>query len=349
MHLPHNVFRSTKDDWKASSWPAPFTVHNLEWRDHLPLRRLGGHLTTMPPGHRSGPLHAHAFEEEVFMVLQGTLTCRELVPGAATYRLFDIAAGELVVYTPGTWLAHGSENPYVDSVTYMGLSDDVPGEVATYPESGKVLVRALRSVGVLSDEPASKVIAACNRAAGDRDSKRIQKVDRPEHVAQNVPKNDFGKMVGRRLSAAAGAKRVMVNHDKLLPGGQTGRLHWHSAEEEIVFVLSGRPTLRQVRGITPPVADDGRPAGMPDFSNPIIQTTELKQGDVVCFGPHLPIAHHLRNESNAPCELLVIGLNDPHDVIVFPEQGRVYVKAVGRSGPLQRTKYFDGELPPPRD
>lgn|GEM_PF-1373384 len=343
------MFRATKDDWQTSSWPAPFTVHSLEWRDHLPLKRLGGHMTTMPPGHRSGPIHAHAFEEEVFVVLEGVLTVRELEPGAATARLYDLRPGDLVVYPPGTWLAHGSENPYVDSVTYIGLSDDHPGEVATFPESGKVLVRALRSVGVFSEQPAADVIAAANKAAGDRDVKRLLDGHLPSHVARDVPARPLGKMMGQRLSASAGATSVMVNRDCISPGGRSAPLHWHSAEEELIFVVSGTPTLRQVRGITARDRGDGRPAGMPDFTSPSEQRVQLQAGDVVAFGPHLPIAHQILNESGEECELLSIGLADPQDVVVFPERGRVFVKALGRSAPLQRTKYFDGELPPPRE
>lgn len=345
--LPANVYRPSDDDWRTSEWPEPFTVRTQEWREHLPLRRLGGHLTEMPPGHRSGPLHAHSFEEEVFVVLDGELTARELDGGADVVRRYAVRAGELVVYAPGTGVAHESRNAGDAVVRYLGLSDEAAGEVATYPESGKVLVRGLATVGVLVDgedaEDAEGWLAEANEAASARSGVHMTDGERPAHCVSGVEERSLGDALwGRRLSAAGGATKVMVNRDRLGPGGVTSPLHWHSGDEEIVVVLAGTPTLRQARG-TPPEAREWPPPGAPDFRGGDEELVGLAPGDVVCFGPHLPLAHQLRNDSAADCELLVVGLDDPQDVTVFPERGRVWVKALDRAGVLTETGYFAGE------
>jgi len=350
--LPSNVYRPSEDDWETSTWPAPFTVRSQEWRAHLPLRRLGGHLTEMPPGHRSGPLHAHAFEEEVFVVLDGELTARELAEEAA--RRFAVRAGELVVYAPGTGIGHESRNESDEVVRYIGLSDEAAGEVATYPESGKVLVRGLATVGVLLGGAggagdggrarlAAEAIQAANAMAAARSEVRLGDEERPAHLVTGVEERALGEALwGCRLSAAGGATKVMVNRDRLGPGGVTSPLHWHSGDEEIVVVLEGTPTLRQMRG-TPPEPRDWPPPGAPAFEGGEEEVVRLEPGDVVCFGPHLPLAHQFRNDTDADCVLLVVGLDDPQDVTVFPERGRVWIKALGKAGVLERAGYFEGE------
>lgn len=102
-----------------------------------------------------------------------------------------------------------------------------------------------------------------------------------------------------------------------------------------MLVLSGSPTLRQLRG-TPT-------DGAPDFSDAAEERTALRARDVVHFGPARPIAHQLLNESRDDALLLVVGTDDPQDVTVFPERDRVFVKALGCSGPFDATDYWAGE------
>jgi uncharacterized cupin superfamily protein len=348
MTTPPNVFRPRPQDWQTSSWGAPFTTRSLEWRDHLPLRSLGGHLTTVEPGGRTCPMHAHYFEEEVFGVLDGTLSVRELVAGASGYRSFALRAGEVIVYPPGTGLAHGFWNESDAPVTFFGVSDEAPGEVATYPESGKTQLRALRTVGTFGPDESEAVIRAANAVAAARPMERLADRDRPDHVVTGVPERDLGGAFGRRLSALGGARRVFLNRDRLPPGTTTSPLHWHSADEEIVLVLKGSPTLVMRPGVVPAESGDGRPSGGPDFAGRPDARWPLEPGDVVAFGPHVPMAHRLVNDADGDAELMVVGLDRDDDLIVFPDEGRVWVKALGRSAPMRATPYFAGELPPPR-
>ena len=328
--LPSNLLRPQPSDWSNDWHNGPFDCTTLECRPRLALQGLGAHISRIAPGHRSCPLHTHAFEEEVFYVLEGALTVRELEPDAAAYREYVLRPGEMVVYPPGTGLAHGFYNRSDCDAVFVGLSDDCPGEVATYPDSGKVLLRGVGQVGVFDDGHGGS-IASATQAAKLRPVQTLPAGERPSHVVTDVPERDLGDAFGARLSVVGGARRVMVNRDRLAPGGQTAPLHWHTAEQELVLVLAGTPTLHQR-------------SGAPGFSGGERTELVLQPGDLVHFGPNVPVAHRLSNQSEGDCLLLVVGKDDPTDVVVFPDEGRVFVRALGRSGRMTVTPYFEGEV-----
>jgi uncharacterized cupin superfamily protein len=344
---PRNVLRPGPGHWEQSEGlPAGFAWNSLEFRDRLGLRQLGAHLEQAAPGVRTAPLHAHLLEEEVFFVVSGVLRVRELHGDAATS--YSLHAGDLVVYPPGTGIAHAFANPSAnDPAVFLALSDDHWGEVCVYPDSGKTMLRPLQKVGVFGDARDAAAAAAHIAAAADlartRAYTELPDSERPSHVvpAASVPERDLGKSFGRRLSAAGGARRVLVNRDRLPPGGRTAPLHWHSGDEELVLVLSGTPTLRQQEGVWPAPTYRGQPA--PEFGTNPATSTVLAPGDVVYFGPQLPLAHQLLNESSADCDLLVVGLDAPGDLAIFPETGRVAVKLLDRGGWFTATGYWDGE------
>lgn len=330
--LPDNVLRTAELPFVQSrSLPPPFTDRTVElWP--LELARLGACLREVPPGARTCPLHAHVFEEEVFVVLLGTITVRELPDGADRYREYDLHPGDLVAYPANTRLAHGSWNRAETPAVMLALSDDQPGEICLYPDSGKMLLRGLGQIGVHADDADRGELAALEHTAAARERAdrrgvdRLADADRPAHVvpAGSLPERDCGTLLGRQLSRAAGARAVFVNQDRLLPGGVTSPAHWHTADEEIVFVLEGHPTLRQLV--------DG-----------VELRTRLQPGDAAHFAPGRRIAHQVLNETDEDAVLLVIGTDDPQDVTVFPERDRVHVRGLGATAPFQPLAYWDGE------
>ncbi len=333
---PTNLLRTADEPFISSGTvPPPFSDGTIElWP--LGLKTLGACIREIPPGARTGPLHAHMFEEEVFYVLEGTVTVRELEPGADEYREFALRAGELAVYPAGTGLAHCSYNRSDAPAVLLGLSDNQLGEVCLYPDSGKTLLRSLGQVGV-HGETGLEAMQTAQAAAQARPVRHLDDEDRPPHVVSpaTMEERDCGSLFGRQLSRSAGAQRVFVNLDRLPPGGYTSPAHWHSADEELVLVLSGSPTLRQLRG------EPGKSA--PEFSEPAVEKCVLRTRDVVHFGPQHPLAHQVLNESDEDALLLVVGTDDPQDLTVFPERDRVYVKALVTSAPFQPTRYWDGE------
>ncbi len=325
MTLPDNVLR--EPSWRDLDLHGVFGAR-VAFLKELGLKKLGANTGYATPGKRTCPLHSHVFEEEVFLVLEGVLTVRELEEGAEAYREFELHAGELIVYPPNTGLAHGFYNRGEVPAKMIGLSTQRTDEICTYPDSGKTMLRALGQVGYFGDK----------EEAPTREVVTLGEEARPDHVVTigHLAERDLGGAFGIQASRAGGATQVMVNRDRLPPGAKTSPLHWHTHDEELVFVLRGTPTLRQLRG--------GEGAPVPDWESGTEERVGLQVGDVVAFGPHRPVAHQLLNESDEDVVLLVVGTNDPADVCVLPETGRVYVRGLDRADVLRPTGYFEGEV-----
>ena len=128
---------------------------------------------------------------------------------------------------------------------------------------------------------------------------------------------DVGRIIG--------AKRLGYVVGRLEPGDAYCPYHWHTREEEVLFVWRGSATLRT-------------PAG----------TFTIDQGDLVAF-PIGPLgAHRLSNDSGAPCEVLIFANIDEGDSCLYPDSNKLLVEAadtIVRS--LPELDYFDGEVPAP--
>ena len=102
----------------------------------LQSRKLGFNVTTVPPGKKPFPYHAHRGNEEMFFVLEGEGSIR--IDGE-THRL---RAGDFVSLPPGRDSAHQILNDSAAPLRYLAVSTmDVP-EVVEYPDTGKLGVFA---------------------------------------------------------------------------------------------------------------------------------------------------------------------------------------------------------------
>jgi uncharacterized cupin superfamily protein len=129
----------------------------------------------------------------------------------------------------------------------------------------------------------------------------------------------------RHLTRAAWGPdyRIGVVVEELPPGGRSAPFHYHFREEEHVYVLEGTVTLR--------LGD---------------ATHRMGPGDYVCFPARQRAGHCLINESGAPARFVVIGEQDPNDVIVYPDSNKVKIRALGAAGILDlaaRRGYWHGE------
>jgi uncharacterized cupin superfamily protein len=88
----------------------------------------------------------------------------------------------------------------------------------------------------------------------------------------------------RRLAPASGLTDFGASHVVLKPGAWSSQRHWHDGEDEFLVMLSGEAVL---------IEDDGR--------------TVLRLGDCAAWPKGDTNGHHLRNESGADCEFVVVG------------------------------------------
>lgn len=100
----------------------------------------------------------------------------------------------------------------------------------------------------------------------------------------------------RQLGAALGLRQFGVNLTTLPPGKESSMRHWHSREEEFVFVLEGEVVLRTDGGEQ--LLQAGCCAGFPAGS-----------GD----------GHQLVNRSDRPAVYLEVGTRDEADEVVYPD------------------------------
>ncbi len=114
--------------------PGTYDIRDAEVGFAIGARRLGYRVSTIPPGHRFCPLHAHAREEELFFVLEGEPSVRTLA-GTIRCRKGDFIA--LPVGHSGTHqLINESDAPA--TVILLARNEDV--EACYYPDSEKLLV-----------------------------------------------------------------------------------------------------------------------------------------------------------------------------------------------------------------
>jgi len=100
-----------------------------------------------------------------------------------------------------------------------------------------------------------------------------------------------------RLGDAAGLTQFGVNLLRLPPGVWSSQRHWHSAEDEFVYVLEGEVVL---------VTNAGEEV--------------LRAGDCAGFKAGEPDGHQLQNRSNAEVVLLEIGSRNPEgDAVDYPD------------------------------
>jgi uncharacterized cupin superfamily protein len=118
-----------------------------------------------------------------------------------------------------------------------------------------------------------------------------------------------------RLGDAAGLSQFGVNLLRLPAGAWSSQRHWHSAEDEFVYVLEGEVVL---------VTDAGEET--------------FKAGDCAGFRAGDADGHHFQNRSGREAVLLEIGtrrrgegfVDYPDIDLVFPVGGRGFQRRDGR-------------------
>jgi uncharacterized cupin superfamily protein len=121
----------------------------------------------------------------------------------------------------------------------------------------------------------------------------------PERSGTGYPEPYRAAVQGRsfrELGDPFGLADFGVNLVRLEPGAASSQRHWHTEEDELVYVLEGEPTL---------VTEAGR--------------TVLRPGMVAGFAKGRADGHHLRNETDRPVRFLVVGSRHAGDACHYPD------------------------------
>ena len=97
--------------------------------------------------------------------------------------------------------------------------------------------------------------------------------------------------IRQRLGNAGGLTDFGINLMHLPPGSWSSQRHWHSHEDEFVYVLEGELTL---------IEDGGE--------------TVLHAGDCAAFPKNTGNGHHMINRSDAAAVYLEVGSRSPVDL-----------------------------------
>lgn len=129
--------------------------------------------------------------------------------------------------------------------------------------------------------------------------------------------------VGLRI----GARKLGYRLARLAPGKAFCPLHWHVASEEFFYVLEGNPSIRMLGG-----------------------TLRCRPGDFIAFPTGERGAHQLRNDSEQPALVLLVGIEDAAmdmEACFYPDSDKVglwtafeRLRMVRASPDLE---YYDGE------
>ncbi|WP_116808020.1 cupin domain-containing protein [Steroidobacter cummioxidans] len=113
--------------------------------------------------------------------------------------------------------------------------------------------------------------------------------------------------IRRRLGDAGGLRDFGVNLMALPPGNWSSQRHWHSHEDEFVYILEGELTL---------VEDDGE--------------TILRKGDFAAFPKGTGNGHHMINKSSTVAVYLEVGSRQREDLTTCSDIDVMSSNADGR-------------------
>jgi uncharacterized cupin superfamily protein len=130
-----------------------------------------------------------------------------------------------------------------------------------------------------------------------------------------------------RIGRQAGAERLGASLFEVEPGSSTFPLHVHHANEEMLVVIAGRPTLRTLDG-----------------------ERELAPGEVVAFPAGRGGGHRIDNRSDEPARVLLVSTMNAPEVNEYPDSGKVWVRDYAPGGtpssdePLDKVLRADATL-----
>lgn len=135
-----------------------------------------------------------------------------------------------------------------------------------------------------------------------------------------------------RIGRQAGAERIGASVWEVPPGEAAYPYHFHLVEEELLFVLRGRPSLRTPEG-----------------------WRELAPGEAVAFLVGERGAHQLANRTDETVRFLVVSPNGVPEICIYPDSDKIaFYDRPGKGAALSElhrrsdaVDYYEGETAPP--
>ena len=121
----------------------------------------------------------------------------------------------------------------------------------------------------------------------------------------------------KALGEALGLTQFGVNLSRLAPGAISALRHWHTGEDEFIYIVSGEPVL---------VCDSGE--------------QQLGPGHVAGFPAGSGDGHRLENRTGRDAVFIEIGTRAPADRVHYSDDDLVLYKTVG--APARRFTRRDG-------
>jgi len=100
----------------------------------------------------------------------------------------------------------------------------------------------------------------------------------------------------QRLGEPAGLTQFGVNLVRLPPGAWSSQRHWHTEEDEFIYVVDGELVL---------ITDSGEQI--------------MRAGDCAAFKGGVGDGHHLQNRSTQPAHFLAVGSRIASDICHYPD------------------------------
>ena len=112
----------------------------------------------------------------------------------------------------------------------------------------------------------------------------------------------MGQCEWRRLGDPFGLTNFGLSLETLQPGGQSALRHWHTLEDEFLYLLEGELVLRMNAG-----------------------ETTMTAGMCVGFKAGVRDGHHFVNRSDRPARYLILGARIPGDNGFYPDDDLMWV------------------------
>ncbi len=287
------------------------------------LRQFGLYLDTLDPGAWSSFRHWHSAEDEFIFVLDGTVTLRD------GQGMVDLGPGDAVCWPFGDPNAHHLTNRGRGPCRYLVAGTRVAGDICHYPDDGRRQVNGAARWQVVTDggevlregdlpQELLNLPPRWGQPVADSARRVLPAATRVWTGEGPLTHPALGETLGPYAHAvlgdAGGLSQFGVHLERLPPGSRSSFRHWHQAEDEAVFVLSGAPVL----------IEDAE--------------TPLAPGDMALWPAGSPVGHCLENRGTEPAIYLTFGTRLPQDTIHYPDHDLITYK----DGPARRYTHADG-------